>query len=44
MKTYCDYYMKEIKIDFNLKKKVFKILDFMVEKESAIGFMIRDEL
>lgn len=31
----------EIKNDFCLKKKV---LDFMVEKESAIGFMLRDEL
>lgn len=44
MKTYCDYNMKGIKTDFNLKKKVFKILDFMVEKESAIAFMLRDEL
>lgn len=44
MKIYCDYYMKEIKTDFNMRNKVIKILDFMVEKESAIGFMLRDEL
>ena len=44
MKIYCDYYMKEIKTDFNTKKKVIKVLDFMVEKESSIGFMLRDEL
>lgn len=36
--------MKEIKTDFNTKKKVLKVLDFMVEKESAIGFLLRDEL
>lgn len=44
IKIYCDYYMKEIKTDFNTKKKVLKVLDFMVEKESAIGFLLRDEL
>lgn len=44
MKIYCDYYIKEIKTDFCIKKKVIKVLDFMVEKESAIAFMLRDEL
>ena len=44
MKIYCDYHIKEIKTNFNIKKKVLRVLDFMVEKESTIGFILRDEL
>lgn len=44
MKRYCELHRSEIKRDSFVREKVMKILDFIVEKGSTIGFMIRDEI
>lgn len=44
MEIYCDYHRSEIKRNQTIKTQVEQVLDFLVEKGSTIGFMLRDEL
>lgn len=44
MEIYCDYHRSEIKRNQTIKAQVEQVLDFLVEKGSTIGFMLRDEL
>lgn len=44
LETYCDYHKCEIKKNQTIKTQVERVLDFLVEKGSTIGFMLRDEL
>lgn len=44
MEMYCDYHRSDIKRNRTIKGQVEKVLDFLVERGSTIGFMLRDEL
>lgn len=44
MEMYSDYHRSDIKRNRLIKTQVEKVLDFLVEKGSTIGFLLRDEL
>lgn len=44
MEVYCDYHRSDIKRNQTIKTQVELVLDFLVEKGSTNGFMLRDEL